>query len=152
MSGTDRLFPKAKTGDSIRASEWNDITRQIVSLSSLGDDMHVMVTGAGMFRRAKKPSAAPARVIFQIVAYQEYSETAYCSVGYSLCNGSVPGRDAVTDLITVTDPTGCFFSNEDANSLIGRLGWADWVRSYPGEESNECFWAVSSLCCQFEVG
>ncbi len=62
MPGTNSFFPRKKAGDSIPHEDWNDISKQVVALSNIGDGGNVIATGAGMFRRPAKQARGTAAV------------------------------------------------------------------------------------------
>jgi len=82
---------------------------------------------------------------------------ATCTVRYTPCGGSVPGRDSYGKII-VYDPMGCMF-NEEAADLVDRWGHAAWMKPTDeeaaetgeadgyGEYAADCRWVVLGLCC-----
>lgn len=94
-------------------------------------------------------SSGGKRVLFQCVGYDPEEGVATCVVLFKTCGGDVPDIDDLNQ-IEVSDPSACYFAGEDEESLPGRRGWADYMESInPTAGSyNNCFWAVSALCCQ----
>jgi hypothetical protein len=80
---------------------------------------------------------------------------AICTPRYLTCGGSIPGKDDY-DQISVYDPMGCLF-NEEEEDLVGRWGYAAWMK--PTDEEAErigeidyggkgaCRWVALGLCC-----
>lgn len=96
-------------------------------------------------------------VRFFIDTYGEATRTAICFIT-SVEGGSdplnMPGQGTTPLEIHVCDPTGCYFT-ESSGSILGRQGWAKWMRplepSVCQPEPNECGefncqWEVFSIC------
>ena len=105
-------------------------------------------TGRRTRRVIKGGGGGGNRVMFQVVSFDPEEGIATCVVLMKPCGGTVPLMDE-DSMIEVYDPTACYFSGEDAESLPDRRGWADYMESLTAVEPYlPCFWCVSALCCQ----